>query len=101
LAHPLPKAATPAPNAALTASPPEIRITFSEPLVAAFSGLDLTDAAGKPVALGPATVDPDDNKVLVATLKAQLASGVYTVSWRAVGADTHHVAGHYSFQVKP
>jgi methionine-rich copper-binding protein CopC len=100
-AHPLPRAAAPAPNAVLTSSPQEIRITFSEGLVAAFSGLDLADAAGKPVALGPATVDPGDNKVLVAMVRAQLASGVYTVSWRAVGDDTHHVAGHYSFQVRP
>jgi methionine-rich copper-binding protein CopC len=100
-AHPLPKDAAPAPNAVLAASPREIRVTFSEALVPAFSGLGLADAAGKSVALGPATVDRYDSRVLAAPLKAQLAPGVYTVSWHAVGADTHHVAGHYSFQVKP
>jgi methionine-rich copper-binding protein CopC len=100
-AHPLPRAATPAPNAVLAASPPEIRITFSESLVAAFSGLGLADAAGKPVAIGPSAVDPHDSKSLAALVKAQLAPGVYTVSWHAVGDDTHHVSGHYTFQVKP
>lgn len=100
VAHPLPRAAVPAPNAALAASPPEIRITFSEGLVAAFSGLELKDAAGKDVPLGRAAVDPKDNKQLAALLTVRLAPGIYTVSWHAVGDDTHHVAGHYSFQVK-
>jgi methionine-rich copper-binding protein CopC len=100
-AHPLPRAATPAPNAMLAASPPEIRITFSEGLVAAFCGVDLKDPAGKSVPLGPAVVSPTDSKVLAAPLRAGLAPGVYTVSWHALGADTHRVAGHYTFQVKP
>jgi methionine-rich copper-binding protein CopC len=100
LGHPLPRVASPAPNAVLTASPAEIRITFSEGLVAAFSGLELNDAAGKGVPLGPSAVDPNDKKELAAPVKAPLAPGAYTVSWHAVGEDTHHVAGHYGFQVK-
>jgi methionine-rich copper-binding protein CopC len=100
-AHPLPRSASPAPNAVLKSSPAEIRIAFSEGLVAAFSGLDLKDSTGKTVALGPAAVDPKDSKVLAAPVKATLAAGTYTVSWHAVGDDTHHVSGHYSFQVKP
>jgi methionine-rich copper-binding protein CopC len=101
VAHPLPRAATPAPNAVLAASPGEIRISFSESLVAAFSGLEVKDAAGKDVPTGPAAVNPKDDKELIAPVKASLAPGTYTVMWRAVGADTHHIAGHYSFQVKP
>jgi methionine-rich copper-binding protein CopC len=101
MAHPLPRAASPAPNAVLTKSPTEIRITFSEGLVAAFSGLDLKDAAGRPVSLGPSVVDPRDHKQLAAPIKTPLAPGAYTASWRAVGDDTHHVSGHYSFHVKP
>ena len=99
-AHPLPRAASPAPNAVLAASPPEVRISFSEGLVAAFSGMELKDQAGKPAALGPAAVDPKDKKQLAAPIRAPLAAGTYTVSWHAVGDDTHHVSGHYSFQVK-
>ncbi|MGH7024697.1 MAG: copper homeostasis periplasmic binding protein CopC [Caulobacteraceae bacterium] len=100
LAHPLPRAASPAPNAVLSSSPPEIRIAFSEGLVAAFSGLELKDPSGKDVALGPATVDPNDKKQLAAPVKVRLAPGRYTVNWHAVGDDTHHVSGHYSFQMK-
>jgi hypothetical protein len=101
IAHPLPRAASPAPNAMLTKSPPEIRITFSEDLVAAFSGLELKDAAGHPMALGPSLVDPQDHKQLAAAIKAPLPPGTYTANWHAVGDDTHHVSGHYSFMVMP
>lgn len=100
IAHPLPRAATPAPNAVLTASPPAIIITFSEGLVPAFSGLELKDAAGKALALGPASVNPQDKKQLVAPVTAPLGTGTYSVYWHAVGDDTHHVSGHYSFEVK-
>jgi len=100
-AHPLLRAASPAANAVLTSSPPEIRITFSEGLVPAFSGIELKDAAGKSVAIGPAALDRKDKKTLAARVKVRLGAGTYTVNWRAVGDDTHHVAGHYAFQMKP
>jgi methionine-rich copper-binding protein CopC len=100
-AHPVPKAASPAPNAVLPSSPPEIRITFSEGLVGKFSGLELKSASGQDMAVGRASVSPGDKKQLVAPVKTQLAPGTYTVSWHAVGDDTHHTAGHYTFQVKP
>ena len=99
-AHPQPKAASPAPNAVLAASPAEIRITFGEGLVGKFSGLALKNAAGQVVALGPSTVDPKTRKQLAARVKARLPAGAYTVSWHAVGDDTHHVSGHYGFRIK-
>ena len=91
--HPLPQAASPTPNAVLTASPTEIRIRFSEDLVAAFSGLQLDDQAGHAVDIGPSIVNPMDRKELVAVVKVALAPGTYVVLWRAVGADTHHLSG--------
>jgi methionine-rich copper-binding protein CopC len=100
-AHPLPKTATPKPNAVLTTSPAEIRIGFSEGLVAAFSGLEVDDQGGTAAETGEATVNPQDDKELVVPIRAKLAPGTYTVKWHAVGTDTHHVSGHYSFQVKP
>jgi methionine-rich copper-binding protein CopC len=70
-------------------------------LVAAFSGLELKDGSGKTLPLGPAVVDPKDSKTLAALVTTKLAPGAYTVAWHAVGDDTHHISGHYSFQVKP
>jgi hypothetical protein len=100
-AHPLPKSASPKPNAVLAASPTEVRIGFSEGLVAAFSGIEVDDQSGKPVDTGDATLNPNDNKELIAPIKTKLMPGTYTVKWHAVGDDTHHVSGHYSFQVQP
>ena len=100
-AHPRVRAQIPAAGAVLTSSPAQIRITFNEPLVAAFSGLALKDQAGKSVTIGKAALDPKDPKQLAAPVKTTLGPGTYTVLWRAVAADTHHVAGQFSFRVKP
>jgi methionine-rich copper-binding protein CopC len=99
-AHPLPKTASPKPNAVLTASPTEIRIGFSEGLEIAFSGIEVDDASGKAVPAGAASLDASNSTELIVQLKAKLAPGTYIVKWHAVGEDTHHVSGHYIFQVK-
>ncbi len=101
LAHPLPKSATPKPNAVLATSPAEIRIGFSEGLVLAFSGIELDDQTGNAIPVGDATLNPNDDRDLGVSIKTTLTAGTYTVKWHVVGDDTHHVAGHYSFQVKP
>jgi methionine-rich copper-binding protein CopC len=98
--HPLPKSADPKPNAVLTASPAQIQIGFSEGLVGAFSGIELDDASGKQVPIGAAVVDPNNSKLLAAPVSTKLAPGSYTVKWHVVGDDTHHVSGHYTFEVK-
>lgn len=100
-AHPLPKSADPMPNAVLTASPTKIRIGFSESLVAVFSGIELDDASGKKLtSIGPSRIDPNDDRVLTASIPTKLAPGTYSVKWYAVGNDTHRVAGHYVFRMK-
>jgi copper resistance protein C len=100
LAHPKLTATVPAADA--QAQPPqEIRLSFSEALVAKFSGLDLKDQEGKRIETGPAAPDPKDRKQLIVPVKAVLAPGRYTVEWHAVSEDTHRVKGSYSFEVKP
>jgi methionine-rich copper-binding protein CopC len=91
--------AAPAVDGAIHAAPDAIRITFSEAVVARFSGLELTDVAGHRVVTGAARIDPADAKRLVVPVKAALPKGVYTVSWHAVAADTHRTKGAYSFTV--
>ena len=100
LAHPKLTATVPAADA--QAQPPqEIRLSFSEALVAKFSGLDLKDKEGKRIETGPAASDPKDRKQLIVPVKAVLAPGRYTVEWHAVSEDTHRVKGSYFFEVKP
>ena len=97
-AHPELKASSPAAGAHV-ASPKEIRITFTEEVYPKFSGVTLTDPAGRTVKTGKATVNPKDERQLVVPLKAKLRPGVYRVSWRAVSADTHRITGAYTFMV--
>ncbi len=81
------------------AAPKEIRLTFSEAVIANFSGILLKDEAGKPVPTGSPQTDPNDQKQLVVPIPAPMAPGRYNVTWHAVSEDTHRVKGEYTFTV--
>lgn len=101
LAHPELLSAEPAAGAAATASPKQIRITFTEAVIPQFSGAEVKDQAGKAIATGNATVDPANRKQLVVPVNEPLPPGDYKVEWHAVSDDTHRVKGSYSFSVAP
>lgn len=98
-AHPTLKAASPAAESTATAAPMEIRLTFSEGVIAKFSSAEVKDQGGKSIATGKATTDPKDQKQLIVALLAPLPEGSYTVNWSVVSVDTHRVSGAYSFKV--
>ncbi len=109
LAHPELVAASPAQGSAAH-NVTRISLTFSEPLVAQLSGLEVVMTAmpgmahsgshspmkmtGIRVSVGP------DGKSLVATLARPLPNGGYDVNWRAVSTDTHRITGKVSFTVR-
>jgi methionine-rich copper-binding protein CopC len=99
-AHPRLKASSPPADASI-APPQEIRLVFSEDLIAKLSGLDLKDQTGKLVETDRAAPDPGDKKQLIVRLKSPLVPGQYTVEWHVVSEDTHRVKGSYSFKVEP
>lgn len=98
-AHPKLDSANPAADGSVVASPKEIKLNFSEGIIAKFSGLELKDEGGRAVAVGSPVVDPKHPKQLVVPVSTALAAGRYTVSWHAVSEDTHKVNGDYSFKV--
>jgi copper transport protein len=98
-AHAVPAAMDPPPNASLDVSPREVVIRFTERVEARPSTLDVLDAGGRPVARGPAVVDPTDPWRYRVALPA-LPDGAYTVSWRVLSADDGHVtSGAHVFTV--
>jgi methionine-rich copper-binding protein CopC len=99
-AHPQLQSVDPAAGVA-TASPKQIRITFSETVIPQFSGVELRDQTGKLIATGKSETDPSNKKILIVPVKEQLAPGNYKVEWHAVSEDTHRVKGSYSFSVTP
>ena len=98
-AHPKLISANPAADASSKVSPTEIKLTFSEGVIARFSGIELKDETGKAIATGVAATDPKDRTHLVVPLPAPLMAGHYKVMWHAVSEDTHRVKGEYSFGV--
>ena len=100
-AHPEFQSADPAPGAATTTSPKQIRITFNENLILKMSGVEVKDQTGKIIATGKSATDPANKKLLVVPINEQLAPGDYKVEWHAVSDDTHRVEGSFSFGVAP
>ena len=97
-AHPELQSAEPAAGKS-SAPPKQIRILFNESVIPQFSGIELKDQFGKAIAVGKATTDPTNKKLMIVPLKDQLAPGDYKVEWHAVSDDTHKVKGSYSFGV--
>ena len=89
----------PAAGAILHTSPKAVRITFSEPIMAAFSGAEISDSKNHAAPADKAQVE--GGRTLAVMLKGPLAPGAYVVHWHAVSADTHRVQGNIGFRVAP
>ena len=83
----------------VSAAPSELELTFTEDIVAAFSGVRVATAGGAPVPTGKAVVGPADT--LHVRLAHALKPGTYVVSWHVVAVDTHHTQGTYKFTIAP
>jgi methionine-rich copper-binding protein CopC len=97
-AHPELQSAEP-PAGKSSPAPKQIRILFNESVIPQFSGIEVKDQSGRAVAVGKATVDPANRKMMVVPVKDPMAAGDYKVDWHAVSDDTHKVKGSYSFGV--
>jgi copper resistance protein C len=97
-AHPQIDHAVPPVGSTVAASPPEIRIFFTQPLNPAQSNIDVAADNGAPVAAGRAVVDAA-NPTQIALRVPLLAPGRYRVHWRATSTDGHELEGRYAFEV--
>jgi methionine-rich copper-binding protein CopC len=89
----------PAAGAVLHTSPNAVRITFSEPIMAAFSGVEISDVKNREAPADKALVE--GGRTLAVMLKGPLTPGAYVIHWHAVSADTHRVQGTIGFSVAP
>ena len=97
LAHAELKTASPADKSTATTPVEVVSGIFTEPMKADGSSLTVKDAAGATVAKG--TIDPADDKRMIATPVSPLDSGAYTVAWTAVATDGHVERGKWTFTV--
>lgn len=98
LAHAFLDYAVPGVGATVTASPSELQLAFSEEIVPAFSGVELSTAEGVAIATPKAA---GSGKTLRVSLAQPLKPGVYKVSWHVVSVETHRTSGTYKFTVSP
>ncbi len=89
----------PASDARLAKSPPEVRITFSEPPDAKGSDIAVLDAAGARKDQRDVSSSPDEPNTLRVSLPA-LPDGGYLVAWTARSAvDGHETKGAFAFAI--
>lgn len=88
----------PAPGSSPAAAPAQVRLSFTEPVEAAFDPIKVFDERGERVDETSARVEPGDPDTLVADLQ-ELPAGVYAVDWRVTSVDGHVVSGEYEFYI--
>jgi copper transport protein len=81
------------------ASPPrKVTLHFGESVGVKLGGVRLYDQRGQLVNTGSPTHPSGDGSTVEATLP-HLGTGTYVVTWRVISADTHPVAGAFTFSV--
>jgi copper transport protein len=86
-------------GAALAAPPREVRLHFSEPVEAAFGAVRVFDADGSRVEAGGAFHPGDRGDTVAVRLRGNLSDGSYTATYRVISADSHPIAGGFTFSV--
>lgn len=87
----------PGANAALKQPPKAVELWFSEELDAGGSAAAVTDQTGRRVDRQNASLGEGDKKLQVEL--EDLASGTYTVDWKALSTDGHTMKGKFTFTV--
>ncbi|MFE3329579.1 copper resistance protein CopC [Streptomyces sp. NPDC059176] len=99
-AHAALTGSSPRDGAVLTAAPKEVTLTFSEQVAVGNDSIRVLDPRSKRVDTGAPRDLSSGNVVTYGVgLQSGLAKGTYTVAWQAVSADSHPVAGAFTFSV--
>ncbi len=85
----------------LRPAPREIRIWFSEPIKIGLSTFQVRNGAGTQVDQRDLHADEKQAALVRLSLTANLAPGIYKVTWSAVAQDLHVGKGSFTFQVAP
>lgn len=89
----------PAADATLAAPPRALRLTFSEAPELAVTSVRLRGPGDRAVALSALARQRGDRATVVATPRAPLGNGRYTVTWRTMSHDGHPMHGTFHFTV--
>ena len=92
--------ASPPVGSSVPIPPPVVALWFTQDLEPAFSGVKVTNEAGKQVDLGNAEIPQGSPAELQIGLNP-LPPGTYLVSWHVVSVDTHPSEGTFTFDIRP
>jgi len=90
---------TPGQGSVVATAPKEVVLHFSEQVTLPADALRVFDPAGARVDTGSATHAAGNPSTSEIALRSGLGRGTYTVSWRAISADTHPVSGAWTFSI--
>lgn len=100
LAHAHLRHSAPANGAHLSTVPRELRLAFSEDVVADVSRIEMVGPDGT-VDLGALALAPDSGNLLVIPIRGALKAGEYRVTYQVTAADGHPVRGSFAFVIAP
>lgn len=98
-AHAALTATDPADGSVVPAAPARVTLTFSEGVLLSPDSVRVLDPRGERVDAGRPQHDGGRSGTATVALRAGIADGTYTVAWQAVSADSHPVAGAFTFSV--
>ncbi|MEU3352178.1 FixH family protein [Streptomyces sp. NPDC037389] len=98
-AHAALTATDPADGSVVPTAPARVTLTFSEGVLLSPDSVRVLDPRGERVDQGRPQHDGGRNGTATVALRAGIADGTYTVAWQAVSADSHPVAGAFTFSV--
>lgn len=99
-AHAIVVGTTPAAGSIVPASPPQVTLRFGEPIEVTPSGIHVYDDRLRRVDDADAGHLTRRADAVGVRLRPRLATGTYTVTFRVISADSHPVAGEFTFAVR-
>lgn len=99
-AHAHLKQAVPAAGATVSTGPSQLRLSFTEGVELAFSGVAIAMDDGMAIKPSAVALAPAEPNTILVTLTAPLSPGHYKVTWHVLSDDSHKTRGHYAFTVK-
>ncbi|MFE9631630.1 copper resistance CopC/CopD family protein [Streptomyces sp. NPDC006463] len=99
-AHAALTASDPKDGAVVATAPAQVTLSFSEQVAMGDDSIRVLDPQGKRVDTGELRDMCSGNTIRYGTaLHSGLPNGTYTVAWQAISADSHPVAGAFTFSV--
>ncbi|ELS56472.1 putative integral membrane protein [Streptomyces viridochromogenes Tue57] len=99
-AHAVLTGSDPRTDTVVETAPKQVTVTFNESVGLPEDSLRVLDPDGRPVTAGdPTHADGKKDTVRVRLTGGLKQQGTYTVSWRAISADSHAVSGAFYFSV--